>query len=538
MLQKSARFILAAILAVSLCPAIAFADEAEDAATDNPLEELISAVTGVSAQDAASKTQALYAETGLATPPLTNTLPGFEAAEGLTDGGILLGGAKGYLFYLREAAFKAADGSTVGAYHTLECYSVFDDSWDVLDSLPGYYEFVSAAIWNQRIYLVGTPMGVSGNIPQPSASPTAQMLEYDISEGVGGSWAVAAGDNIPVATSLVNYEGRLELVGGVRDGSASAAIWTYDSDSGELVVSNAQLSHPVVGAKTVTNDSTLYVYTYGSSLTELRAGTGTPSMIVCDQGSSSSGDAALPDIVEPADMSAYPSQSAVMSGSLATADSGVLLVGPTAASGGTDTYRMRWDSDAFGAYSQTAANEQLSGGTCFVYLGNLYAVGSVLDASGNPAMIFRSTPMANATVLSGNNGVWRKGSTDTLDFRFSPNFGRFSDRADVDDSLIVLGNEYESEPGSTIIRLRPEYLEELEVGSYILTTWYDDELTPIHARFVIEEPSSVIPDSPNGYTQPVQLAPTGDMLPVIPLALLVVIAAVVVAVAVYRKSRS
>ncbi len=543
MMQKYARFLLTALLVVALCPAVAFADnETPGESSGNPFDSFISAVTGFAGTGAApNKTQSLYSSE-LAAPPVTNTLPGFEGAEALPNGGILLGGGDGYVFYLREAAFKGSDGSVTAAYRTFECYSPADNTWSTLASLPSYLEFCSAAIWNEKIYVTGAPMADAGGIPQHSTASASAIYTFDVSEGAGtdSQWETAAGADIPVGTSLVNSDGRLEMVGGLRNGAPSSIVSAYDSDSGALETV-AQLSSPVVGARTVTNDQMLYIYTYGSSLSDLQGSTGTPGLITYSKADGSQGTGAFPSFAEPTDTGLYPSMRAVMSGSLATADSGVLFVGPTSQSSGTDTYRLNWGSDAFAPFNQTLANQQLCGASCAVYLNNLYAVSGVLDENGQAAMVFRSTSMPNASILSGNNGVWRKGSSNTLDFRFSPNFGRFSNYAEVDGEVIAVGGDYEAAPGSTVIQLSPEYLDTLEVGEYLLTTYYDNRLTAVTARFVIEEEPSYIPDGnggEGGYSQPTALAPTFDPLPVVPIALLAVVAAALAIVALRRNSSS
>lgn len=546
MMQKYARFLLTALLVVALCPVVAFADdETAGEGGGNPFDSFISAVTGFTGTGATpNKTQALYSSE-LPAPPATNTLPGFEGAEVLPNGGILLGGGDGYVFYLREAAFKGADGSVTAAYRTLECYSPADGTWSTLASLPSYLEFCSAAIWNEKIYLTGAPMADAGGVPQPSTASASSIYTFDVAEGAGidNQWESVEGVDIPVATSLVNSDGRLEMVGGLRNGAPSSIVAAYDSDSGTLETVG-QMSTPVVGARTVTNDQTLYIYTYGSSLGDLRAGTGSPAMITFSTTEGSQGIGAFPSLSEPSDMSAYPSQRSVMSGALSTADSGVLFVGPTSESSGTDTYRMNWGSDAFAPFNQTLASQQLCGAASDVYLNSLYAVAGVLDENGQASMVFRCTPMPNASILSGNNGVWRKGSTNTLDFRFSPNFGRFSSYAEVDGDTVAVGSDYEAAPGSTVIQLVPDYLESLEVGEYLLTTYYDNRLTTITARFIIEEEPSYIPgDGGNGgdeggYSQPTALAPTFDPLPVLPIAILAVVAAVLAIVALRRNSSS
>lgn len=544
MMQKYARFLLTVLLVMAFCPAAAFAnDETAGESGGNPFDSFISAVTGF-ASGTTDKSQALYSSE-LAVPPLTNTLPGFEGAEPLPNGGILLGGGDGYVFYLREAAFKGAGSSITAAYRTLECYSSADNTWSTLASLPTYLEFCSAAIWNEKIYLTGAPMAESGGIPQHSTASSSVIYTFDVSEGAGidNQWESADGVDIPVATSLVNSDGRLEMVGGLRNGAPSSIIAAYDSDSGTLETVG-QMNTPVAGASTVTNDRVLYIYTCGNSLGDLRAGTGTPQVLTYSTTEGEQGMGSFPSFTEPSDMSVYPSQRAVISGTLSSADSGVLFVGPTSESSGTDTYRMNWGGDSFAPFNQTLSAKQLCGAASDVYLNNLYGVAGVLDESGQPAMVFRSTPMPNASILSGNNGVWRKGSTNTLDFRFSPNFGRFSNYVEVDGDTIAVGSDYEAAPGSTVVQLTPDYLESLEVGEYLLTTYYDNRLTTITARFIIEEAPSYIPGGSDGnggdggYTQPTALAPTFDPLPVLPIAVLAVVAAVLAIVALRRHSSS
>lgn len=623
MLQKCARVMLATVLSLSLCPCLAFADEGES--SGGLFQDLLYTMVGFSSGDEVEniRTQAsslpLYSN-GLQAPPPSSELPEMAAADGLLSGGILVGMGN-YLYYLREATFTTADGATVGAYRSFERYSLANGSWETLESLPDYMEYVSAVAFGSndttdgQIVLLGTPMDMVDGVPTHAANPEAHIYTYNPDED--NSWLDEASTfDVPVAGALVNNGGILQIVGGIRNGTPSTTVTAYELMDG-VASTVGELNSPVVGAQVVPHSGALYIYSYASDLTELQEGTGHPRLSYYSDDSGSTMDGAFPAFVEPQDMQVYPSQQSVMSGALTSADKGPVFVGPNAQEGGADTLILDWAGSSFNPYSQVLSNNVVSGVAATVYGGNLYAIGSIIDSvdstpgdgdastgtdSNDPStsdeagdgvtlaedetqagddgvivdegdgtdqdssamagtkytshLVFRSTPMVDASIVSGNNGIWRKGSTTDLDFVFSPDYGRFKHVVAVDGEDIVVSQDYDSAPGSTAISLKPEFLEELKVGDHTLTAYFDNRVTDLTALFSIEEPGSVVPD-PNeptnsggtsgtkggtkggtgGYTSPVELAPTADTLPVVPIAVLAVVATLLACLA-FRRSSS
>lgn len=538
MLHKCSRFILAAVLAISCCPGLAYGAESVDQpkAPLNPLQELFYMISGYESNDVdlQSGTAPLYPN-NLTPPQATNDIPEYAGALDILNDGILLG-LGGNLYYLREASFPTTGSGHISAYRTLERYNIDSGTWTTLASLPYWMEYCSAVVFGStattegQIVLCGTPMVENGGVPAHATDPVAHVYAYNPNDEVPEWYAVSA-DNVPVASSLVNNGGLLELVGGVSGGTPSLAVFSYELSSGAMA-NVGSLSAPAIDADVIPHDGSLYIYSYANTFPELQAGTGTPTLHVFTNGSDVVYSGAFPTPEEPADMSLYPSQQAALSGSLTSADSGAVFVGPQAQSGGTDTYTLGWGSSAFTPYGQTANQGPLSGTAACVYRGQLYALGSAVSSDGSANLIFRSTPMADASLISGNNAVWRKDSKQNLSFVFSPDYGRFKHIVKVDGKALIQGQDYESGVGTTQVTLNASFLQTLSQGQHTIEALFDDGYTTVTGAFTVDVPASTM----DGYTRPAALARTFDPLPVIPLTLGVIAAGTLTLLA-FRKVR-
>ncbi len=541
MLHKSARFILAAILALSLVPAVAFAAN-DDASSGNPIVDLFYTVVGYESGDNVQLASAGLYPNELTPPPtnseLSKIVPELAGSEELLNGGILLGSG-GKLYYMREVAFKNGSGQTVSGYRTLECFQ--DGAWTTLATLPDWLQFCSATVFGATDYsegeiiLVGAPMGSDGSLPAITSNPESHVYTFD-PNSEAPSWQEIPAQGVPVATSVVNNGKVLQMVGGIQNGSPTDAVLTFDISTG-AVTEAGHLSSPVVGAQTVPYDNGLYIYSYADSLNDLRNGTGTPKVTIYREGVSDLNSSPITSgVTEPANIADYPSRKAVLSGALSQADEGLILVGPQS-SGSTisDTYVGAWGNidGSVSPYSQTLSDEPVSGAAATVYAGNLYGLGSVLGSDGTTSMVFRSTVMPDASCLVGSGGVWRKDSQTGLEFIFSPDYSRFKYKVTVDGNDLIWGQDYDSRAGTTIIDLRPGFLQTLSEGPHTMTAFFDDGLTEVSANFTVQQAASVIPD---GYTRPAALASTGDTLPLVPLACMAVAAVALGAVAFKRRS--
>lgn len=567
MQQKSARLIVALCLVCAMCTEVAFAS---DGSSGNFLQNMIYRVTGFTPADeganglAAQATASLYPDT-LTAPPLTNSAD-FVNGSGLSicsqatnvlDDGILIGSGDS-LYYFRKVAFPLENGGFISAFRSCERYNVSSGTWSFQQSLPEWLEYVNVveygATADNRGFLVltGTTMDTnSQGIPAHAANPRQRVYMFNL-DGDVSSWSAAATNGVPVACGLINNGGVLQTVGGLVNGSPSGNIYDYELANGTSELKET-LSEGVVNPRMEMHNRVLYVATYGSSIEELRAGTGSPRLIVHFTGMSTLMPGAFPASSTPSNTAYYPSRRSYEFGSLAWADAGCVFVGPLASDNSSDTFVLPWDGEVFSAYSATAHETTLAGTAACVYLGKLYALASSVtsteDASAtnpNTVMVFRATGMADASVVTGENSVWRQGSVGSLPFEFSPNFSRFKGIVRVD-GQDVYSSDFDTMEGSTVINLHPGYLEGLALGEHTMTAVFDSGYTEVSADFSIEVGSNGSggsgsngedgSGSGDGYTSPVALATTSDRLPVMPLAVCAVAAASAMCVAVPKRGR-
>lgn len=92
-------------------------------------------------------------------------------------------------------------------------------------------------------------------------------------------------------------------------------------------------------------------------------------------------------------------------------------------------------------------------------------------------------------IISGANSTWQKGSKDDLSFTSNAAFAHFvkvqMDNQDLDTS------NYTVKEGSTIVDLKPSYLENLAVGKHTLTIV--SETGTATTGFTIEDSSIHVP---------------------------------------------
>lgn len=149
-------------------------------------------------------------------------------------------------------------------------------------------------------------------------------------------------------------------------------------------------------------------------------------------------------------------------------------------------------------------------------------------------------PAFKAMIIEGANGEWQKGSEDALSFTSNAAFADFLkvqiDGKDVDSS------NYTVKAGSTIVTLKPSYLETLSAGKHTLaivsdTGTAETEFTVVAAeKQVVDDESANDKAASDGDKE--SLAKTGDdsMLPITVLSILAV-ASIATGVFALRRSR-
>ena len=149
-------------------------------------------------------------------------------------------------------------------------------------------------------------------------------------------------------------------------------------------------------------------------------------------------------------------------------------------------------------------------------------------------------PAFKAMIIEGANGKWQKGSEDGLSFTSNAAFADFL-KVQVDGKDVDASN-YTVKAGSTIVTLKPSYLETLSAGKHTLaivsdTGTAETEFTVVAAeKQVVDDESANDKAASDGDKE--SLAKTGDdsMLPITVLSILAVVS-IATGVFALRRSR-
>lgn len=149
-------------------------------------------------------------------------------------------------------------------------------------------------------------------------------------------------------------------------------------------------------------------------------------------------------------------------------------------------------------------------------------------------------PAFKAMIIEGANGKWQKGSEDVLSFTSNAAFADFL-KVQVDGKDVGSSN-YTVEEGSTIVTLKPSYLETLSAGKHTLAIVSDTGAAETEFTVVAAEKQPADDESANDKAasdgDKESLAKTGDgsMLPITVLSVLAV-ASIATGVFALRRSR-
>ena len=149
-------------------------------------------------------------------------------------------------------------------------------------------------------------------------------------------------------------------------------------------------------------------------------------------------------------------------------------------------------------------------------------------------------PAFKAMIIEGANGKWQKGSEDVLSFTSNAAFADFL-KVQVDGKNVDPSN-YTVEEGSTIVTLKPSYLETLPAGKHTLAIVSDTGTAETEFTVVAAEKQPADDESANDKAasdgDKESLAKTGDgsMLPITVLSILAVVS-IATGVFALRRSR-
>lgn len=194
-----------------------------------------------------------------------------------------------------------------------------------------------------------------------------------------------------------------------------------------------------------------------------------------------------------------------------------------------------WTCDTCGKYfsDENGSNEITAEDTMLKAIGHSYE-------NGKCAVCSEVDPAFKAMIIEGANGKWQKGSEDVLSFTSNAAFADFL-KVQVDGKNVDAAN-YTVAEGSTIVTLKPSYLETLSVGKHTLaivsdTGTAETEFTVVAAeKQVVDDESANDKAASDGDKE--SLAKTGDgsMLPITVLSILAV-TSIATGVFALRRSR-
>ncbi len=151
------------------------------------------------------------------------------------------------------------------------------------------------------------------------------------------------------------------------------------------------------------------------------------------------------------------------------ADGSILAVGQSFKPGTVYTAHITLQSKSDAVFSAKSTFNAIDGKNAAVagpLTGDSYAYSIVLTYT------FDATEGVAYNITSGANGVWVKGSTDTLSFTADGEFAKFRS-VKIDDAVLAT-DKYTAAAGSTVITLKNEYLSTLAAGAHTIAIIYTD----------------------------------------------------------------
>ena len=259
-------------------------------------------------------------------------------------------------------------------YQRMFCFDLKTNTWSEMPALPEMLQGVSAVLYEGKLVVEGAtveklPSG-EGVINPKDKTQEERVYVFDPATG---AWSQAPAKGIPFGQTIINDGGKLKLVGGyvyVEGYPAPAPCYAYDPSTG-LGEKICDLRGVALNPQAVAKDGVIYIY----------SPKGYWLVVVRDNESTMISDP-LPEIAfvdkeEFPPMGANTSQDPFVGwGVLSVASDGIILVGPPAADGSSDTYIFNEGSKKFEPYAKRASDAHVGSVASCTYRGRLFAIGS------------------------------------------------------------------------------------------------------------------------------------------------------------------
>ena len=350
-----------------------------------------------------SKSGSLF-ETDLAIESDTGDPFAFDAPAGSDPEAVRMGDSEssgimtaldGRLYYMPAVA----EVENEPAYRTLYCYDPAADSWtgENIPVYPAWITFVSAAAFDGKLYVKGTPTDVDEgeNIPyydEYALGSSGEVCIYSYTPGED-SWQECSADHVFLEQSLFSTDDGLMLAGSVfikdesegESGHQSDSIWEYDPETGAGEIVGALpdwLSNPIVtyafGHICITDEYGFTIFVLGDDLSKETA---MELDMPLNDGSLERG--ILPD----------PNDTCF---SLAGNKDMLVLIWSDVRTGAADTFILREGARSFSPYEMRVSDAAVFGPAAAILNGRLYVAGSSVFEPGK--RIFRSTLLGKPVI--------------------------------------------------------------------------------------------------------------------------------------------
>lgn len=274
-----------------------------------------------------------------------------------TSGTLQAAGKK--LYYL-PATTKV---ESMPAFRNLYAFDPNKEEWEKKAPLPVWMENISAAAISGILYVKGSPMKVdeSGQIPTSANAPQSAVYAYDPAKN---KWTECSSKKVSVSASLVGDGNSMYLVGETSTSDPKKGlVRVYDPVTG-AGKQMGTLTRPMDLPSAAIHNGTLYVYDAGSYHLE--------SVNLKKRAAAEDLTGLLPDIYE------GNSDPALREAVLLAADNGLLIIGPPAADGSSDTWSLKSGTKKIVPGRKRVSDSKIGSLAAAVYKGSVYVIGSSL----------------------------------------------------------------------------------------------------------------------------------------------------------------
>ena len=255
--------------------------------------------------------------------------------------------------------------------------------WTEKAALPVWMEHISAASVAGVLYVKGCLMDESSEVPSSAGEPQAVVYAYDPGKD---EWTECSSSEVSPDASLVGDGKSMYLVGESVDPQAvqsKGLVRVYDPKAG-AGAQKGTLSRAVKHPTAAVRGGILYVYDPAAyRLESVKVRTGAVSSDI---------SAGLPKVFEADAGFSGSTKRTLLEAVLLPADDGLLLIGPPAADGSSDTWFLERGTKVFVPGVKRISDGKIGCLAASVYNGSVYVIGSSSLEAGD--RVFRTETLA------------------------------------------------------------------------------------------------------------------------------------------------